>query len=163
MEHKRAWLLYVVVRVLAFAIPFVAVVVALPSWPYAWVVGALAGTVIGLCVSYIFLKPQRDRIADDIAEMRGRRDTRSDDERDEDRTLDEAETPDDAATGDENETPDDDATDDAATPAGDHTSAEVATTPDDETIDDVAEPIDDDTSDEPSPSDARTRGDDATR
>lgn len=100
MDSKRAWIGYTVVRVLAFAVPFAAVMLILPDWPYSWIVGALVGTVVGLAVSYLFLRDQRTRMGDDLAELRSRRDQRTRLDREEDAELDEpADGPDTAADG----------------------------------------------------------------
>ena len=65
----RAWVTYSILRVLAFAIPFVVLYLLLPDY---WWVAVLGATVIGFCVSYIFLRPQRDRIAQQLAQSRAR-------------------------------------------------------------------------------------------
>jgi hypothetical protein len=62
----RDWLLYSALRVLAFAIPF-GILFALGL---EWWVAALIAAVIGFCVSYVLLRPQRDRVALRIAEAR---------------------------------------------------------------------------------------------
>lgn len=88
MEHKRSWVAYVVVRVLSFAVPFAIVMLALPAWQYNWLVGLVAGTLVGLCVSYIFLQRQRQQMGSDLAGLRERRDLRTADERAEDELVD---------------------------------------------------------------------------
>lgn len=62
----RAWLLFSVVRVLAFAVPF-AVLFAIGI---DWWIAALVAAAIGFCVSYIFLRPLRDRVALQLANAR---------------------------------------------------------------------------------------------
>lgn len=88
MESKRAWAVYTVIRVLAFALPFALVMVALPTWQWNWLLGAILGSVVGLAVSYIFLRRQRDAIAGDLAAMKERRDTRMVLDKEEDAALD---------------------------------------------------------------------------
>lgn len=62
----RAWLLFSAVRVLVFAIPF-AILFALGV---DWWIAALIAAVVGFCVSYIFLRGLRDRVALQLAESR---------------------------------------------------------------------------------------------
>jgi hypothetical protein len=62
----RALLLFTTLRVLAFAAPF-GILFALGL---EWWAAALIAAVIGFCVSYIFLRPLRDRVALQIAEAR---------------------------------------------------------------------------------------------
>lgn len=62
----RDWLLYSALRVLAFAVPF-GILYALGL---EWWISALIAAVIGFCVSYVLLRPQRDRVALRIVEAR---------------------------------------------------------------------------------------------
>lgn len=62
----RDWLLFSALRVLAFAIPF-GILYALQL---EWWIAALVAAAVGFCVSYIFLRPQRDRVARKLAEAR---------------------------------------------------------------------------------------------
>jgi hypothetical protein len=62
----RALLLFTALRVLAFAAPF-GILFALGL---EWWAAALIAAVIGFCVSYIFLRPLRDRVALQLAEAR---------------------------------------------------------------------------------------------
>lgn len=62
----RAWLLFSAVRVLVFAVPF-AILFALGI---DWWIAALIAAVVGFCVSYIFLRGLRDRVALQLAEAR---------------------------------------------------------------------------------------------
>ena len=64
----RAWLLFTVVRLLAFVVPFV----VLYALNVEWWIAALGAAVIGFCVSYIFLAPLRDRAALQLAEARAK-------------------------------------------------------------------------------------------
>jgi uncharacterized membrane protein len=62
----RAVLLFSALRVAAFAIPFgILFAIGLEWW-----VAALIAAVVGFCVSYIFLRPLRDRVAVQLAEAR---------------------------------------------------------------------------------------------
>ncbi len=68
----RAWILYSALRVGLFAVLFV-VLHALTAaiWPgTAWVVAALAAAVLAFCISYIFFKPLRERVALSVADAR---------------------------------------------------------------------------------------------
>ena len=62
----RDWLLFSALRVLAFAVPFgILYAIGLEWW-----ISALLAAVIGFCVSYIVLRPLRDRVALRIVEAR---------------------------------------------------------------------------------------------
>lgn len=63
----RAVVTYSLLRLLAFAVPFVVLYLLLPAY---WWVALLGAAVIGFCVSYIFLRPQRDRVAAQLAAAR---------------------------------------------------------------------------------------------
>jgi uncharacterized membrane protein YphA (DoxX/SURF4 family) len=63
----RAVVLFSVVRVIVFVVPFgILFAIGLEWW-----VAALVAAVLGFCVSYIFLRPRRDRVALKIVEARG--------------------------------------------------------------------------------------------
>ena len=62
----RDWLLFSTVRLLAFVVPFAVLMIIGIDW---WI-AALAGAVIGFCVSYIFLAPLRERVALQVADAR---------------------------------------------------------------------------------------------
>jgi ABC-type bacteriocin/lantibiotic exporter with double-glycine peptidase domain len=63
----RAVVLFSVVRVIVFVVPFgILFAIGLEWW-----VAALVAAVLGFCVSYIFLRPLRDRVAQKIVEARG--------------------------------------------------------------------------------------------
>lgn len=64
----RDWVIYTVLRVLVFAIPFAVLYVIGLDW---WV-AALLAAVIGFCLSYVLLRTQRDRVALRLAEARGK-------------------------------------------------------------------------------------------
>jgi len=76
----RSWLLFSALRVLVFLVPF-GVLFALGL---EWWIAALVAAAIGFCVSYIFLRPLRDRVALQLAESRGRPSTPTSDEEAED-------------------------------------------------------------------------------
>ena len=73
----RAWILYSVVRVLVFAVPFgVLYAIGLDWW-----IAALIAAAIGFCVSYIFLRGLREGVTTQLAAAREQRLTpRSDEE-----------------------------------------------------------------------------------
>jgi uncharacterized membrane protein len=62
----RAVLLYSVLRVLAFAVPFG----ILYAMGLDWWIAALVAAALGFCVSYIFLRRQREHVAVQLAEAR---------------------------------------------------------------------------------------------
>lgn len=90
MNSARAWIVYTVVRLLAFAIPVAAVMLAMPGWEWSWLVAVAAGAAISALVSYIFLRPQREAMAAGLAAGRAPKDDRSEDELAEDEALDHA-------------------------------------------------------------------------
>jgi len=70
VKSGRVWLVYSLLRVALFAVPFALLMVANVPWYWAAVVAA----IISLCASYIFLGRQRQVMADDLSAMRrGRR------------------------------------------------------------------------------------------
>lgn len=68
----RAWIVYSALRVgvflLLFALLF-ALTAAIGLEP-AWLISACAAAVLALCISYIFFRPLRDRVALDVAAAR---------------------------------------------------------------------------------------------
>ena len=92
MDLTRAWITYVVVRVVAFVVPFAAVMLALPGWQWNWLLGAVFGALASQALSVIALRPQRERIAQGLAERRAAedrpRDTRRAVDLEEDADLD---------------------------------------------------------------------------
>lgn len=64
--NKRSWITFTVVRLLAFFVPLIALL-AIQVNP--WVAAVLAA-VIGLCVSFIFLRRPRESVAREIYEAR---------------------------------------------------------------------------------------------
>lgn len=70
MDLTRAWVTYVVVRLLAFVVPFALVMLALPGWQWNWLLGAVFGALASQSISVIALRPHRERIAQGLAERR---------------------------------------------------------------------------------------------
>ncbi|MFC5128027.1 DUF4229 domain-containing protein [Pseudoclavibacter helvolus] len=66
MNSKRAWLVYTVIRLLAFAVPFAVVMLALPDWQWNWLAGAAVGAIISACISVIFLRGTRQQMGADL-------------------------------------------------------------------------------------------------
>jgi hypothetical protein len=64
----RAWVLFSALRLLAFVVPFVLLYLLDVEW---WI-AAIGATIIGFCVSYIFLAPLRDRAAQQLADARAK-------------------------------------------------------------------------------------------
>ena len=68
----RAWILYSALRVgvflLLFALLF-ALTASIGLNP-AWLISACAAALLALCISYIFFRPLRDRVALDVAAAR---------------------------------------------------------------------------------------------
>lgn len=78
--NSRAWLVYTVVRLLAFLVPFGVIMLTLPGWQWNWTLGAAVGAVVSALVSFIFLTPQRDAMAAGMAARRPKPKDRSADE-----------------------------------------------------------------------------------
>lgn len=88
VSSRRYWLVYTVVRVLLFAVPFgLVVAVNADLWPLAAVIGA----VVSFCGSYIFLRTQREAMAADLAAVAAGRRRPVEDDDSEDAALDAAE------------------------------------------------------------------------
>jgi hypothetical protein len=88
VSSRRYWLVYTVLRVLMFAIPFGLVVAVSPDfWPLAAVIGA----VVSFCGSYIFLRKQREAMAADLAAVAAGRRKPVEDDDSEDAAVDAAE------------------------------------------------------------------------
>lgn len=68
MKAVPAWLSYSVIRVLMFAVPLG----FLLALQIQWWLAALLAAVIGLCLSYIFLRKPRERVARDLYAARHR-------------------------------------------------------------------------------------------
>ena len=81
----RPWLLYTLIRVVLFAGIFALLsLTQLPVW-----LSAVIAAIAGLCISFIFFRPQRDAVAASIVARRERGDVNADAEEDE--RLDRAE------------------------------------------------------------------------
>ncbi len=92
MKSAPAWVLYTVYRILLFAVPLVILLILrIEPW-----LAALLAAIIGLCLSYIFLRSPREEVARDLysATHRTKSAQRADDEDDqtEDAAVDLAET-----------------------------------------------------------------------
>ena len=66
MKSGRVWLVYSLLRVALFAVPFALLMVANIPWYWAAIVAA----IISLCASYIFLGRQRQAMAEDLSAIR---------------------------------------------------------------------------------------------
>lgn len=73
MTPTRAWIIYALIRLAAFAVPFVVVMLVMPDFEYNWLVGALVGVAVGLAVSEIFLRDERIAIGEQLEERRAAR------------------------------------------------------------------------------------------
>lgn len=76
----RAWVVYTVLRVLTFAVPFGVLVALGLDW---WWAAPLAA-VIGFCLSYVLLRRPREAVARALADARASAGTRGSDETAED-------------------------------------------------------------------------------
>jgi membrane protein YdbS with pleckstrin-like domain len=68
----RAWIVYSALRVGVFLVIFVllyALTTAIGLEP-AWLISACTAALLALCISYIFFRPLRDRVARDVAATR---------------------------------------------------------------------------------------------
>lgn len=65
----RAVVMFSILRVLVFAVPF-GILYALG---FDWWVAALLAALLGFCLSYIFLRPWRERVALQLARARERK------------------------------------------------------------------------------------------
>ena len=68
----RAWILYSALRLGLFAVLFgILYALTVGSFPtMAWAIAGVGGAILALCVSYIFLKPLRDRVALELVTAR---------------------------------------------------------------------------------------------
>jgi membrane protein YdbS with pleckstrin-like domain len=68
----RAWILYSGLRVGVFLVLFAALYAVTASLGLnpAWAIAAIGAAVLALCISYIFFKPLRDRVALSVADAR---------------------------------------------------------------------------------------------
>jgi len=68
MKAVPAWLSFTVLRVLMFVVPFVILVLlGIAGW-----LSAVIAAIVGLCLSYIFLRTPRDTVARRLYEVRHR-------------------------------------------------------------------------------------------
>ena len=74
MTPTRAWITYALLRLAAFAVPFVIVMLVLPDFRFNWVIGGVVGVAVGLAVSEIFLRRQRIAIGEQLEQRREQRD-----------------------------------------------------------------------------------------
>ena len=68
----RAWILYSAVRIGVFLLLFAllyALTASIGLNP-AWLISALAAAVLAFCISYIFFRPLRERVALDVVAAR---------------------------------------------------------------------------------------------
>lgn len=65
-----AWIVFTLLRVLSFAVPLVVTYALLPNVLLA----AVVATIVGLCVSVIFLSGQRRAFSGELASLRARPD-----------------------------------------------------------------------------------------
>ena len=68
----RAWIVYSALRIGVFLAIF-ALLYAFTSaigWNPAWAISACAAAVLALCISYIFFRPLRERVALDVVAAR---------------------------------------------------------------------------------------------
>lgn len=111
MKDRRAWIIYSTLRLLAIIVPLVILLIL----GAPWIVATVVAVVVGLCISYIFFRKQREAVSREIYEMRNHRKkpiTADDDA--EDAFVDENEVQ--AATRSRNSPPPDDDEDDQAPP-----------------------------------------------
>jgi uncharacterized membrane protein len=68
----RAWILYSALRLGLFAVLFgILYVLTVSAFPtIAWAIAGVGGAILALCVSYIFLKQLRDRVALELVNAR---------------------------------------------------------------------------------------------
>ena len=68
----RAWILYSALRVGVFLVLFVGLYALTTSIGFdpAWLISALAAAVLAFCISYIFFRPLRERVALDVVAAR---------------------------------------------------------------------------------------------
>jgi hypothetical protein len=72
LTDVRAWILYSALRLGLFAVLFVILyLLTMTAFPTsAWLIAGIGGAILALCVSYIFLKPLRDRVALEVVNAR---------------------------------------------------------------------------------------------
>ena len=70
MKRIPAWLTFTVLRLLFIAVPLVVLLLVLPA--EYWIFSACAAVIIGLCLSFLFLRRPRQAVADQLAAARKR-------------------------------------------------------------------------------------------
>jgi hypothetical protein len=66
VKSSRNWVVYTLIRIGLFAVVLVVLLlVGVNPW-----ISAIGAAIIGLCVSYIFFRPQRDAVAKSIHDYR---------------------------------------------------------------------------------------------
>jgi membrane protein implicated in regulation of membrane protease activity len=72
LTDVRAWILYSALRLGLFAVLFgILYALTVSTFPAtAWAVAGIGAAILALCVSYIFLKPLRDRVALELVNAR---------------------------------------------------------------------------------------------
>ncbi|GAB3396778.1 hypothetical protein GCM10027568_31620 [Humibacter soli] len=91
MKRIPAWLTFTVLRLLFIAVPLVVLLLVLPS-DY-WIFSAIAAVIIGLCLSFLFLRKPRQAVSEQLAAARRRERTEAKptvDDQVEDAAVDEA-------------------------------------------------------------------------
>ena len=84
MKSGRVWLVYSLVRLALFVVPFALLMVAGVEWYWAAIVAA----IVSLCASYIFLGRQRQTMAEDLSAIRRGRKRPVEDDSAEDAAID---------------------------------------------------------------------------
>lgn len=84
VSSARPILLYTILRVLLFAVPF-AILMVLGIW---WWVSAILAAVIAACLSYLFLRRQRDAVSETVHTWRQGGTSRDEDNEIENAALD---------------------------------------------------------------------------
>ncbi len=87
VSPARPILLYSLLRVVLFAVPFV-ILMVLGIW---WWVSAIVAAIIAACVSYLFLGRQRDAVSETVHGWRQHGTSRDDDNEVENAVLDDNE------------------------------------------------------------------------
>lgn len=81
MKTSRAWTTYILVRILAFIVPFGIIMLVLPGWQWNWLVGVVVGAIVSLTISQIFLYRERFAVADSLKERAEAKEARRDERR----------------------------------------------------------------------------------
>jgi uncharacterized membrane protein YraQ (UPF0718 family) len=70
VQRLPGWLTYTVLRLLFVAVPLAVLLLVLPI-DY-WIFSVIAAVLIGLCLSYLFLRKQREKLAGELSAVRRR-------------------------------------------------------------------------------------------